>query len=264
MKDPELRYVLEFIPKLLGSLHTTLLIVAASMALGLAIGLVVALPRLYKVPLLKQLSQLYVSFFRGTPILILLFLIYYGLPELLKLVEVDVSRTPVIFFVILTYALHSAAYLSEAIRAAVEAVDRGQTEAAYAVGMTGFQAFRRVVLPQALAVSVPVLANQVIANLKDTSLAFSLGVMEMTGKAQSLVAATQHFIEAYVSLAAIYFVISLILERLFRTAERKLLKFERPDREAASVSGRATRKVRGLFRGSAGRASWKEAHADEA
>ncbi|REK68346.1 MAG: cysteine ABC transporter permease [Cohnella sp.] len=263
MEKPELRYVFEFIPKLLSSLHTTLLIVAASMALGLAIGVLVALPRLYRVPVLQRLSQLYVSFFRGTPILILLFLIYYGLPELLKLVHIDVTRTPVLVFVILTYALHSAAYISEAVRAAVEAVDRGQTEAAYAIGMTGFQAFVRVVLPQALAVSVPVLANQVIANLKDTSLAFSLGVMEMTGKAQTLVAATRHFIEAYVSLAAIYFVISLILQKLFQIAERRLLKYEGPENPEPSLPFKERRRRR-LFGSSAMRLPWKEARADEA
>lgn len=222
----DITYIYDFIPKLLSYLDITLFIVAGSMLLGLVIGFIVALPRLYNVPILKRFSQVYVSFFRGTPILIQLFLIYYGLPEILKLVQVDVSRTSVLVFVILAYGLHSGAYISEAIRAAVNAVDRGQVEAAYSVGMSGYQAFARIVLPQALAVSLPIFANLVIANLKDTSLAFTLGAMEMTGKSQTLGMATQHFIEVYISLSLIYFVVSITLEKLFTLAERRMQRHE--------------------------------------
>lgn|GEM_PF-85025 len=235
-------YLLEFVPKLLGYLEITLLIVAASMLLGFIAGFLVALPRMYNVPVLRALSRVYVSFFRGTPILIQLFLIYYGMPELLKGVGIDLSKVPVLAFVILTYGLHSGAYISETIRAAVGAVDRGQTEAALSVGMSGYQSFVRIVLPQAAAVSLPVVANLTIANLKDTSLAFSLGVMEMTGKSQTLGQATQHFIEVYIALSFIYFVVSVALENLFKLAEKRLLRHERhsygrPGREGRTASG---------------------------
>lgn len=226
-KKFDISYVLDFIPKLLSYLHITLFIVAASMLIGIAIGFLVALPRLYNIPVLKRVSQVYVSFFRGTPILIQLFLVYYGVPELFKLIGIDLSRTDVLVFVILTYSLNSGAFISEGIRAAVNAVDRGQVEAAYAIGMSGYQSFTRIVLPQALAISVPVLANLVIANLKDTSLAFTLGAMEMTGKSQTLGGATQHFIETYIALSLIYFVISTVLERTFLYVERRLLKHEK-------------------------------------
>ncbi|WP_270170866.1 amino acid ABC transporter permease [Paenibacillus sp. SYP-B4298] len=222
----DLNYVYQFIPKLLAYLEITLLIVAASMVLGIMVGLIVALPRLYNIPVLRRLSAIYVSFFRGTPILIQLFLIYYGLPELLKGIHLDLSKMPVLVYVIVTYGLHSGAFISEAIRGAVGAVDRGQVEAAYAIGMSGFEAFTRIVLPQAAAVSLPVFANLVIANLKDTSLAFTLGVMEMTGKSQTLGMATQHFVEVYIALSLIYFAISMLLERLFLLAERRLLRYE--------------------------------------
>ncbi|EFM11288.1 polar amino acid ABC transporter, inner membrane subunit [Paenibacillus curdlanolyticus YK9] len=222
----DIHYLWQFIPKLLGYLEITLFIVAASMLLGFLVGFLIALPRMYNVPILRTVSRVYVSFFRGTPILIQLFLIYYGLPELLKGVGVDVSKLPVLVFVILTYGLHTGAFISETIRAGVGAVDRGQTEAALAIGMTGYQSFLRIVLPQAVAVSMPVVANLVIANLKDTSLAFSLGVMEMTGKSQTLGQATQHFIEVYIALSAIYFAVSMVLESLFKLAERRLLRHE--------------------------------------
>jgi len=231
----EIQYVFEYFVKLLPYIRISLLIVAASIALGLIFGLLAALPRLYRVPVLQRLSQLYASFFRGTPILIQLFLLYYGLPELLKIAGIDITRLPVLAFVILVYGLHSGAYVSEGIRAAVTAVDRGQVEAAYAVGMTGFQAFTRIVFPQAVAISVPILANLVIATLKDTSLAFTLGVMELTGKSQTLATMSRHFIETYIALAAVYFILSFALEKLFLLAERRMLKHEPPPAETEKV-----------------------------
>jgi len=222
----DIQFVFDYFVKLLPYIWISLFIVAASIALGLVFGLLAALPRLYRVPVLQRLSQLYASFFRGTPILIQLFLLYYGLPELLKPLGLDLTRLPALAFVVLVYGLHSGAYVSEGIRAAVTAVDRGQVEAAYAVGMSGFQAFTRIVFPQAVAISVPILANLVIATLKDTSLAFTLGVMELTGKSQTLPTMSRHFVETYIALAAIYFIISIALEKLFRLAENRLLKHE--------------------------------------
>lgn len=227
VQDFDFAYLFQFVPKLLSTLGTTLFIVAGAAALGLAAGLLAALPRLYRVPVLQRISQVYVSFFRGTPILIQLFLFYYGLPELLKPAGIDVTKAPVLFFVILTYGLHTGAYVSETIRAAVTSVDRGQVEAAYAVGMTGYQAFSRIVLPQALALALPVFANTLLGLLKDTSLAFTLGVMEMTGKAQTLATLTQHFAEAYLSLALIYLAVSFFLEKLMLRAENRLLRHEK-------------------------------------
>lgn len=141
-------YVLSFLPKLLSTLGVTLLIVAGSLLVGIVVGFLVALPRLYRIPVLNAFAKVYLSFFRGTPILIQLFLFYYGLPEILKLVHIDMSRAPVMVFVILTYGLHTGAFMSEMIRASVTAVDRGQVEAAYAMGMKRHQAFLRIVLPR--------------------------------------------------------------------------------------------------------------------
>ena len=244
MGEPfDISYVFEYLVKLLPTLKVTLFIVVSSIVIGLVASFIVALPQLYKIPILRRFSQVYLSFFRGTPILIQLFLFYYGLPEILKLVHVDVAKVPALYFVILTYALHSGAYMAEMIRAAVGAVDRGQVEAAYSVGMTGFQAFTRIVLPQAMAISVPVFANLVIANLKDTSLAFSLGIMELTGKSQTLAVMSRHFVETYISLAIIYFIISFGLEKLFHLIEHKLLKHERriaaDDKEPRLKKGKA-------------------------
>lgn len=246
----DIRYVAEFIPKLLTTLNLTLLIVAGALVLGTLAGFAVALPRLYRIPVLKELSALYVSFFRGTPIIIQLFLIYYGLPEILKAVHVDVTQTPVLIFVILTFGLHAGAFISENIRASVTSVDRGQVEAAYAVGMTGRQAFARIVLPQALALAVPVFGNLVLAMVKETSLAFTLGVMELTGKAQTLGALTQHFIETYLALALIYLAVCYVLEKLMGLAEKRLQRHMHMDRRERSGFGRwRSPSLGGLLRG---------------
>ncbi|SFT16987.1 amino acid ABC transporter permease [Paenibacillus sp. BC26] len=240
----DIAYVVEYFWKLLPFIRISLIIVASSILVGLGVGFLVALPRLYRVPLLQRVSQLYASFFRGTPIIIQLFLIYYGLPELLKAVHIDVSKVSALYFVILAYGLHSGAYISEGIRAAVSAVDRGQVEAAYAVGMTGYQAFTRIVFPQALAISIPILANLVIATLKDTSLAFTLGVMELTGKSQTLPTMSRHLFESYIALAIIYFIISFFLEKLFYYTERRLLKHE----AAIATAGKLPMGKKGLNR----------------
>ncbi len=217
-------FVIQYFIKLLPTIQLTLLIVASAIVIGLVVGFLVALPQMYNIPVLRRVSQVYISFFRGTPILIQLFLFYYGLPEMLKLIAVDAARLPALYFVILTYGLHSGAFMSEMIRAAVASVDRGQVEAAFAVGMTGPQAFLRIVLPQAFVTALPVFSNLIIASLKDTSLAFSVGVMELTGKASTLAVVSRHLIEAYISLAAIYFIVSFVLERLLRLLEQRVQK----------------------------------------
>lgn len=247
----DITYVFDFIPKLLAYLNITLLIVGSSILLGLVIGMLVALPRLYNVPVLKRISQVYVSFFRGTPILIQLFLIYYGLPTILQWINIDISRVAVLYFVILAYALNSGAFVSEMIRASVSAVDRGQIEAAQSIGMSGYQTFTRIILPQALAISIPLFGNLVIGNLKDTSLAFTLGVMEMTGRSQTLGTATQHFVETYIALSLIYFVISMILEQGFLWLERRLHRHEAGAKQTSAVVRRKwlTRPVSALSKG---------------
>lgn len=239
----DISYVFDYFIKLLPSLKITLLIVFSSILIGVVVGLLVALPQLYRIPVLKRVSQIYVSFFRGTPILIQLFLFYYGMPEMVKLIGIEVTKVPAIYFVILTYALHSGAYISEMIRGAVTAVNLGQVEAAYAMGMNGYQAFSRIVLPQAMAISIPVFANLVIGNLKDTSLAFSLGIMEMTGTARTIGALSQRFVEIYISLAILYLLVSFALQKVFILIERRLRRHE----SDSVVTNKEHRVKRGLF-----------------
>lgn len=211
-----------FIPTLIPYLVVTLQILAVSIVLGIIIGIVASIPRLFRIPILSQLVIMYVSFIRGTPILIQMFLVFYGVPALLLLFNIDVSRVDPIYFVMVTYAISNGAVFSEIFRGAVQSIDYGQTEAAYSVGMSDTQNFFRIILPQAIGISVPNIANTVIGSLKDTSLAFTIGVMDMVGRGETLIASTAHALEVYISLSIIYYFVVLLFEKAFRLFEKRV------------------------------------------
>lgn len=214
---------MEAFPKLLSRLHITLYIVLMAMSLGLMLGSYIALVRLYRVPLLSQLAIVYVSFIRGIPILVLLYIVYIGLPLVIQgLLHVNINRWDTLWFVMLAYVVNSSAFLSEIIRSAVAGVDKGQVEAAYAVGMTRWQAFRRIVLPQAFEIALPALGNNIVALLKDTSLAYTLGVIDMIGVIKAISSNTYRSLEAYAAAAVIFFALSLLLEQGFKQLEKRL------------------------------------------
>ncbi|MGP0686361.1 amino acid ABC transporter permease [Priestia aryabhattai] len=224
----DIELIFTSIPQLLSYLHITIWILIASLVIGSTLGLSIALPRIYKVPVLSQIAAVYISFMRGTPILIQLFLVFYGIPALLQLIHIDVSRMAPLVFVIITYSLSTAASFSEMMRGAINSVDKGQTEAAYSIGMSGKQTFTRIVLPQALVVAFPNFGNLVIGSLKDTSLAFTIGVMDMMGRGDTIIAATAHAVEVYIALAIIYYLVAIILEKFFVKSEQKLQKHDQP------------------------------------
>ncbi|MGE8079439.1 amino acid ABC transporter permease [Peribacillus loiseleuriae] len=222
----DITLIIDFFPKLISYLHITLLILVAAVAIGLMIGVTIALIRIYKVPVLNRLALIYISFMRGTPILIQLFLIYFGLPALLALVHIDVSRANPLLFVAITYGLSCGASFAEIIRGAVNGVEKGQAEAAYSIGMNEKQMMVRVILPQALVIAFPNFANSVIGSLKDTSLAFTIGVMDMVGRGNTLIASSLRALEVYMTLSIIYYGVVLCLEKGFSLSEKKLQRFE--------------------------------------
>lgn len=230
--DPSL--IVDFIPTLIYYLGVTLQILAASVLLGMVIGIAAAILRLFRIPVLNQFVILYISFIRGTPILIQLFLVFYGLPAILLFINIDISRMDALYFVIITYALSNGAHFAEILRGAIKAVDYGQTEAAYSVGMNNSQSFFRIVLPQAIRIAFPNIANSIIGSLKDTSLAFTIGVMDMMGRGETLIAATAHALEVYLSLAVIYYAVVLLFEKIFRLYENRINRHQTVD---VSVTG---------------------------
>lgn len=213
---------------LLEVIPVTLAITFVSVGCGFVIGLIVALSNQYNIPVLKQLSVAYVTFIRGTPMLTHLLLIYAGLPLLIDYVAVSLNlpiksaQIPMIFFAYVSFSITAGAYMSEVIRSGLLAVNRGQLEAAFSVGMTYTQAMKRIILPQALAASIPNLSNMFIGMLHGSTLAFTVSVVEINAKAQIIATTNWKFFEAYLAAAIIFWILTIIIERITAVIEKKL------------------------------------------
>ncbi|PRY64262.1 amino acid ABC transporter membrane protein (PAAT family) [Vreelandella songnenensis] len=202
-----LEYMWGLLPVLLSYLPLTLQMATIAMLFALVFACLLAVIRVTRVPLLNGFSLLFISFFRGTPLLVQLFLFYYGLPQL---VEALVSINGVTA-AILGLTLHFSAYMAESIRAAIVGIDRSQTEAALSIGMTQPQLMRRIILPQATRVATPTLMNYFIDMIKATSLAFTLGVTELMGATQKEASSSFLYLEAFLLVAIIYWVVVELL-----------------------------------------------------
>ncbi len=205
----------------------TLMIAIVSIIIGTLIGLITALLRMYKVPVLSQIANIYIAVIRGTPLMIQILVVYYGIPRFLNWVNyaygtnMDVNSIPAMYFMYFCFSLYMGSYLSELIRGCIAAVDPGQMEACYSVGMTTTQGMIRVVLPQALVSALPNFGNQFIGLIKDASLAFAVSIPEILGQAKILAGRTSRFLEAYLDAALIYFIICLIFQKLLAVLEKK-------------------------------------------
>lgn len=202
-------------PVMLRGAGTTLLLAVAAMLGGLLLGLPTALMRVAPWAPLRWPAAFYVSAFRGTPLLVQLFVVYYGLPS------IGIEFTPLVAG-ILTLSLNAGAYLSESLRGAIRAVARGQWSAAHSLGLGWGQTLRHVVLPQALRVAVPALSNTLISLIKDTSLVSVITMTELMLVTKELISVTFRPLPLYVAAAIIYWILSLFFEGLQRRAERRL------------------------------------------
>jgi L-cystine transport system permease protein len=203
-------------------LPVTLLVLFASVLSSLVVGSLFYVIRSKKIPVLSQFVRILMSYMRGTPIITQLFLTYFSLPILLKGINIDITRLPGIYFVVFTYAVYFGAGVSENLRSSLAAVGSGQFEASYALGMTEFAAFRRIIFPQMVAVALPNFANIFLRALKNTSLAFSVGVVEMMSMAQLLGGSHEHRLEAYISISIIYYALYLMAIRIFNMVEKNI------------------------------------------
>ncbi len=200
---------------LLPGLRMTLPLTVIAFALAMVIATVVALIQFAHVKLLTPLARFYIWVVRGTPLLVQLFVVFYGLPKLG--VYLDAFPAAVIVF-----SINEGAYCAETMRGALESVPAGQLEAGYCVGMSYAQVMRRIVLPQALRAAFPPLSNSLISMVKDTSLAANITVMEMFMATQRIVARTYEPLALYLEVALIYLMFSTVLTWLQRWGERKL------------------------------------------
>ena len=216
-----LNVVIDAAPYLLQGAKYTVLLTLGGMFFGLLLGLVLALMRLSPRRLLRWPARVYVSAVRGTPLVVQLFLIYYGLPQF------DILWDPMTC-ALLGLSLNMAAYASETLRAAISSIDQGQWEAAASIGMTPWQTMQRVILPQAMRVALPPLTNSLISLIKDTSLAATIQVPELFRQAQLITARTFEVFAMYISASLIYWALSTLLSilqhRLEASASRHLAR----------------------------------------
>lgn len=218
--DNQILQLLEdsFTQLLIPGLTVTIPLTLISFAIGLVIALVIALIRTARVPVLTQICRIYVWVFRGTPLLVQLFVVFFGLPSLGLTIDAFPSA-------VITFSMNVGAYMSESIRAAIAAVPKGQFEAGYCIGMSYLQIMSRVVLPQALRIAFPPLFNDFISLVKNTSLASSITLFEMFMSAQRIAARTYEPFWLYLEAAAIYLAFSTVLSRLQDFGEKRLQSY---------------------------------------
>lgn len=200
---------------LLPGLTATIPLTVIAFAFAMVIAVVMALIQFANVRGLKQFARFYIWVFRGTPLLVQLFVVFYGLPSVGILIEPFPAA-------VLVFSLNEGAYCAEIVRAALEAVPVGQLEAGYCTGMSYIQTMRRIILPQAMRTAFPSLANSVIAMVKDTSLAANITVTEMFMATQRIVARTYEPLALYIEVGLIYLIFSTVLTKLQSWGEKKL------------------------------------------
>ncbi|ADL13772.1 amino acid ABC transporter permease [Acetohalobium arabaticum] len=213
-------FALNLFPLMLKRLNITLGMSLLSLLFGIIIAIIIAIIIQTKVKILYPLTKVYVSFFRGTPLITQLFFLYFGLPQLIPVLKEASGFT----IAIMGLSLNSGAYMSEAIRGAISSVEKGQMEAALSVGMTYLQAMKRIILPQAARVAIPALSNSFINIIKGTALTFTIGVTEVMATAQMEGAAAYRYFEAFTNVIIIYWGIVQLFSYLQKKLEIKMNK----------------------------------------
>jgi polar amino acid transport system permease protein len=213
------RFAWDILPDLLHATRVTVQLTAYSMVLGFVVGIFLAMGKVYAPRPVRWITNGYIQFFRGTPLLAQLILIYYGLPPYLSMVGLRLS--PLVAAVI-GLGLNSAAYQAEYFRGAIQSIHSGQMMAARAVGLSRVKAIRYVILPQALRLVIPSWSNELIYSIKYSSLAYFLSLAELTFIGKKIALHTARTFEAYMVVAAIYLVIVLFVSRVLWMVEKRL------------------------------------------
>lgn len=200
---------------LLPGIRVTIPLTLVSFSLGLIIALLTAMVQVANIPVVKQIARIYVWIIRGTPLLVQLFMIFYGLPSVGIILDAIPSA-------IIVFSFNTGAYASETVRAAIEAVPVGQIEAGYCVGMNYLQIMGRIVLPQALRTAFPPLSNSLIGLVKDTSLAANITVVEMFLAGQRIAANSLEVMAIYCEVAFVYLLFCTVLTKLQTYCEKRM------------------------------------------
>ncbi|NEP15406.1 MAG: amino acid ABC transporter permease [Leptolyngbya sp. SIO4C1] len=233
--NESLGYIIDAIPTLLLGAVITLQLTVVSVFLGLILGTLIGIARLSKFKPLSVLARVYVDFFRGTPLLVQLFMIYFGIPGLSNSLGISFKFNQW-SAAILALSLNSAAYLAEIMRAGIQSIERGQWEAAESMGLGPVQTMRYVVFPQAFRRMIPPLGNEFITLLKDTSLVAIIGFEELFRRGQLVVAVNYRAFEIYGAVALVYLVLTTLSAQAFIWLEKWMDPLEKAERRARRSS----------------------------
>ena len=210
------------------AIPVTLEITVVSLLLAVVPALIIALVRIKKIKVLSQLGSVYVSFIRGTPVVLQILVIYSLIPSLLNVViqktgsSFNVFELNLIIYAFIVFALNSTATLSEVFRSALKTVHKGQMEAALSIGLTKFQAFRRILFPQAFNSALPNICNLTVGLIKNTSLAFMMTVKDIMAVGKIAASFGYNYIEAYLDVFLVYIILCSIVQLLYAGAEKRL------------------------------------------
>lgn len=213
------------IPALLPYLKVTLLVGITSIITGSLLGMLLAWAKITGNRLIRSLADGYTYIIRCTPSIVLLFIVFYGLPKFVEAsFGIDMDNLSRALFVIITFTLLFGAYVSEVFRSAYETVERGQYEAAVTIGLTPVQAFFHVMLPQAAVIALPNFGNSVINLMKESALAYTIGLIDLLGRTNLIISKNYgaYGIELYIACMLIYWLLSIIIERSFLKMEAHL------------------------------------------
>lgn len=223
----DILYMLEIFPKFLIVLPVTIIVLFASAILGLLLSIIVTMVRIKKIKVLSRVLGMYISFTRSVPIVLQMFLVYYAFPFLLSLIGINISDISAIVATIIALSFYNAGYMSEVLRPAYLAVESGQHEAADSLGYTPFKKFTRIIAPQVIPIALPGWGNALIHLIHDTSLIFTIGVLDIMGYAKLLISNSygSNQIEIYLTVAFIFWAICFISDQMIRLLEKKTQKF---------------------------------------
>ncbi|MGB3368225.1 MAG: amino acid ABC transporter permease [Acidaminobacteraceae bacterium] len=216
--DFKVDYFISVFPRLIKALPITLSISVIGMLLGIILGTLITFARRSKNRYLNGVFNTYVSFFRGTPLMVQMFLFFFGMPQIMP----SFARVPAYGAAILVMTINSSAYISEVVRSSLLAVDKGQMEAALAMGMSRFRAMERIILPQAFKIAIAPLGNTFISMIQGTAIVFMIGLRDIMGISKMTAAASYRFFETYLAVGIIYWVITLVVTKLIDLLEGNL------------------------------------------
>ena len=216
----------------LSGVPTALIITIVALFIALPLGFLLALTRINRIPVLHRFAQVYVSFVRGTPVIVQIFIIYSSVPLVLTSIfkkfhiETNVYDINPIWYAFIVFSLNTTAILIEVFRSAISTVSKGQLEAAYSVGLTNVQAFRRIIIPQTLVVALPNICTATVNLIKATSLGYAMALQEITLRAKVAANVGYNYVEAYIDIFLVYLILCSLVEYLFKIYEKRLRKYK--------------------------------------